>query len=212
MITDLASLAKEKPQLYTRLRCAARNRQAHVHLLMENVDKPLNLGAIARTCDALGIQHIHYLPTKRHEREKHLLAKTSVSASQWLHFTPFSDIQQHLTQRQQAGWHIIATTPDPTATSLYDFDFTAHHKLVLAVGSEAHGLSNTTFEHAHTTLTIPTAGIVQSLNVSVATAILLAEICRQRQHKRFLLKPTAQDTLIQHWIRTTLTKKRTQPT
>lgn len=95
---DITSLKKEKTALYDRLCTVAKQRQANVHLLLENVDKPSNLGAIARSCDAFGIQHIGYLPSKRHVKEKRLMMQSSVSASEWLDFEAFDNTESYFEQ------------------------------------------------------------------------------------------------------------------
>ena len=71
----------------------------------------------------------------------------------------------------------IATVPDQSATSLYDFEFARDDLLVL--GSEAHGLPAEVIEACDIRLTIPQRGVTQSLNLCVASGIILAEWFRQ---------------------------------
>jgi tRNA (cytidine/uridine-2'-O-)-methyltransferase len=78
--------------------------------------------------------------------------------------------------REHAG-RSIATVPDQSATSLYDFRFDADDLILF--GSEGHGLPEVVVEACDTRLTIPQRGATQSLNLSVASGIILAEWFRQ---------------------------------
>ena len=207
MITDIPSFKKHKEALYQRFCDVAAQRQAGVQLIMEHVDHPANLGAIARSCDALGVQQISYLPSRRHAREKRLIIQSSVSASQWLDFTEFTATKEFLAKLKADDWCIMATSPHYAATSIYDVNFTQYPKIAVMIGSESRGLSENAFENADLNITIPMAGFTQSFNVAVATAIVLSEVCRQRQQPHFLLEPQDQQTLVKQWINRLLQTK-----
>ena len=160
----------------------AKNRQPGLMVIMEDVHNHHNLAAIARSCDAFGIQKIAFTledetlfdPTQSGEI-------TSASASKWLDYRIFEQGTHHaLTTLKSEGWHIMATWISREAPSIYEVDFTLHDQLALLVGNEHAGLSKMAIEMADSYVWIPMMGMIQSFNVSVATAISLFEITRQR--------------------------------
>lgn len=201
-VSSLVSLLREqKPDLYARFCHVAAARQNGLIVLLEQVSNMGNLGAITRVCDALGIQTVHYLPTKFQEKQRYLTRGSSVGADQWLDIVPFVSTDTHFDALHAAGWHIAATSSEvPTATSIYEVDFTQPHKWVIAMGNEGRGLSETALKKADCIVTIPTYGLTQSLNVSVATAMVVGEVVRQRRDLRFLLDEVAQNALIEQLV------------
>ncbi|MGB0357026.1 MAG: TrmH family RNA methyltransferase [Cytophagales bacterium] len=154
-----------KPCLYARFCRIAAARQASVCLIMENVFKLGNLGAIARSCDALGIQQVGYLSTYCSTKYRHSLARTSKGASQWVTYTPFEDTATHIDQLHREGWHVLATSSVEQGQPFDEIDFAAYPKLALMVGSESEGLSASALHKADQLITIPMHGFVESFNV-----------------------------------------------
>jgi tRNA (guanosine-2'-O-)-methyltransferase len=183
----------------------ATNRQRGLMVLMEAVKNPHNLAAIARSCDAFGVQHLAYI------LHKDGLAGalddgdiSSATAAKWLDYRPFEyGTKAALTTLKAEGYHLMATWVNPQATSIYDVDFTQHEKLVLMLGSEWHGLSETAVKMADSHLYIPMMGMLESFNVSVAAALSLFEISRQRRAspKDFSLPEDEGRQLIAEFIR-----------
>jgi tRNA (guanosine-2'-O-)-methyltransferase len=158
------------------------NRQRGLMLMMENVHNPHNLAAIARSCDALGVQDLAFTMEHGSEFDTDLIDITAVSAFKWLDYRQFTQgTGAALTTLKAEGWHIMATWVNPQARSIYEIDFTQYEKLVLLVGSEGSGLSATAVAMADSFLYIPMQGFIQSFNVSVAAALSLFEITRQRR-------------------------------
>jgi tRNA (guanosine-2'-O-)-methyltransferase len=184
-----------------RIRTVAANRQRGVMVLMEDVYNPHNLAAIARSCDAFGVQQIAFTLEDHDQFDPQEVGRvSSSSASKWLDYRIFEDgTRACLTTLKREGWHIAATLVDEKARPLYEIDFTVpeYDKLVIMVGNERSGLSPTAAELADTTVFIPMAGMIRSFNVSVATAITLAEITRQRNasDKRYTLDDDAASAL-----------------
>jgi len=148
------------------------------------VHNPHNLAAIARSCDAFGVQQVAFTmadsetfdPTNRN-------TPTSTSASKWIDYRAFEDgTEPCFATLKREGWHIAATVAGNDVPSLYDIAWTQpeYEHLAVVVGNERVGLSETAVQHASSAITIPMLGMIRSLNVSVATAIILAEITRQR--------------------------------
>lgn len=165
-----------------RLVKTARKRQRGLMLLMEDVHNEHNLAAISRSCDAFGVQKVAFtLENPDHFNPKRIPQVTARGAAKWLDYRIFSDGTANALQTLKSeGWHIVATSLRPGATPLHTVDFTQYEKLVLMVGNEHEGLSPAALEHADGAVYIPMQGFTQSFNVSVAAALCLYEITRQR--------------------------------
>jgi len=166
-----------------RLHTAARLRQRGLMVVMEDVHNPHNLAAIARSCDAFGIQQVAFTVQDHNLFDPQNVGRiSSSSASKWLDYRIFeAGTVDCFTQLQAEGWHLMATVAGDDIPSLYDVDLTQHEKLAVLVGNEHRGLSPKAVDMADSHITIPMRGMIQSFNVSVATAIILAEVTRQRQ-------------------------------
>ena len=164
-----------------RIESAVKQRQRGLMVLMEKVLNPYNLAAIARSCDAFGVQQLAATVEQglNPEETGH---PASSSASKWLDFRLFTDGTEAALQSLKAeGWHLVATVLSERAQPIYELDFARHERVALIVGNEREGLSETAIAMADTHLIIPMQGMIQSFNVSVATAITLFEITRQRR-------------------------------
>jgi tRNA (guanosine-2'-O-)-methyltransferase len=183
-----------------RMRQVAAARQRGLVVLMEDVYNPFNLAAIARTCDALGVQSLGFMCQSRDAfNPQEVGALASRSAAKWIDYTLYEGgTQAVLTRFKSAGYHIVATTTAPDAVPLAAADLT-HAQLLLLVGHERHGLSAAAEALADTRVVIPMVGMVQSLNVSVAAALVLYEIVRQRG-VRCRYTPEEAEALVQRWL------------
>lgn len=201
-----------------RVRFVARNRQRGLMVVMEDVHNPHNLGAIARSCDAFGVQHIAFTVENRELFDPQDVTRVaSTAASKWLDYRLFAEPGGGSTAAcfaalRAEGWHLLATVADEDVPSLYDFDTTRYEKLALVVGNEHAGLSPAAVQAADSRVTIPMYGMTQSFNVSVATAIALAEITRQRRRDpaRFLVDGAERDALHAELLRRSLLPRRTR--
>ena len=161
----------------------ASKRQHGLMMLMEDVHNPHNLMAIARSCDAFGVQNLAFTMEDENHFDPTQIGKvSSSSASKWLDYRIFEHgTRDALTTLKSEGWHIMATWVNPDAKSIYEIDFAQHDKLVLMVGNEHSGISETAVEHADSYMYIPMQGMIESFNVSVAAALTLYEASRQRR-------------------------------
>ena len=200
MEDKITFLQRINPRLYEKFCQIASQRQANVRLIMENVTKPGNLGAIARSCDGLGVQQIGYLATPLYEKHQQAMVSTSKGVSQWLTYAPFENTAHHLDELRGAGWRILATSSVKMGKPLDEIDFAAYPKLALVVGSELTGLSPAALEKADELITIPMQGFVESFNVSVAAALIVAAMVRQRQDATFLLDKIGQQQLVDQFV------------
>ena len=151
-------------------------RQPPFWAIVDNLEKPGNLGAILRTADAAGADGI--VLTGKQGTDSH--NPNAIRASLGAFFTvPIAEVR--VTEviewlRTQAIMIVAAT---PTASIPYTaVDLTG--PVALVTGSEAYGLSRTWLAAADMTVKIPMVGRVDSLNLATATALLLYEVVRQR--------------------------------
>jgi tRNA (guanosine-2'-O-)-methyltransferase len=160
----------------------AAHRQRGLMIVMEDVHNPHNLAAIARSCDAFGIQEIAFTMDEENLFDPKEIGKiSSASASKWLDYRIFEHgTHAALATLKNEGWHIMATWVNPEAKSIHEIDFTQYEKLALLVGNEHAGISQTAIELADSYMYIPMMGMIESFNVSVAAALSLFEITRQR--------------------------------
>ncbi len=151
-------------------------RQPDLTVVMENVHKPHNLSAIARTCDGIGVGHIHAVVPKGSFR---LGGKAASGTQKWVKAKYWRDTAETVASLQQKGFTVYAADLNPDAIDYRAIDYTK--PTAVLVGSELVGVSKEAVAAADHTMTVPLYGMVESLNVSVATAIVLYEAARQRE-------------------------------
>lgn len=145
-------------------------------LVLDGVQDPHNLGACLRSADAAGV-HLVILPKDRAAGLTPVARRAASGAAETLPILLATNLARVLGQLRQAGlW--LAGTSDQGASSLYETDLTG--PLALVMGGEGKGMRRLTAEACDYHLRIPMRGMVESLNVSVATAVCLYEIVRQR--------------------------------
>jgi len=164
------------PERYHRISHMLDQRQPDLTLVLEDVHKPHNLAAIARSCDAVGIGEIHAVASDAKVRLKQ---DAAAGASRWIQVHRHTDAASCLADLRAGGFHLLAAHLSERAVSYLDVDYTRPTALVS--GTELFGISAATAELVDQHVVIPMHGLVQSLNVSVATALVLYEARRQRQ-------------------------------
>lgn len=149
-------------------------------VVIEGAEKPGNLGAILRTADAAGVEGVILAYGAVDSTDLHNPNVVRASLGTIFSVPVVSDSSAHIIhQLQQRGIQIVTTTP-AAAARYTAVDLTA--PVAIVMGSEAHGLSDEWLNAADQQVMIPMHGIADSLNLSVATALLLYEVVRQRQH------------------------------
>jgi tRNA (guanosine-2'-O-)-methyltransferase len=106
---------------------------------------------------------------------------TSSSASKWVESEKFNNAKECFESLRNEGFKIYASQLNENAKELYKFDLT--EKVALVFGNEHRGISDEVAKLADEVFYIPMRGMIQSLNVSVATAVSLYEVQRQREEK-----------------------------
>jgi tRNA (guanosine-2'-O-)-methyltransferase len=164
------------PRRFHRLRTALNQRMGDLTVLLEAVDKPHNLSAILRTCDAVGVLEAHVVSLPGRPRTFNTTARGS---QKWVPLHPHPSIEEGLQSLKSRGFRIFGTHLGVEARDYRACDFTG--PTCFLMGAEKWGLSEAALRLVDQPLFIPMGGMVQSLNVSVAAAILLFEALRQRQ-------------------------------
>ena len=181
------------------------HRQQGAAVVLEDVYDPHNAEAVFRSCDAMGIQHVHLVFDRQMPYDPLEIGhRSSSSAHKWLTFHVHHSSDACIAALQSEGYSCLGTALTDDAESLYGTDFTRHDKVALFFGNERTGLQSTTMEKMDAIITIPMAGMVQSLNISVSAGILLFELVRQRRasatKERWELVGEAQDALRDHFV------------
>ena len=149
---------------------------ADLTVLLEHVEKPHNLSAILRSCDAVGALEAHIVSLQGRPRT---FNSTAQGSQKWVPLNDHPDIETAISKLKKEGFRIYGTHLGVEAKDYRDCDFTGPTAFVL--GAEKWGLTDRARDLMDEALFIPMRGMVQSLNVSVATATLLFEALRQRQ-------------------------------
>jgi 23S rRNA (guanosine2251-2'-O)-methyltransferase len=151
--------------------------QHRFFLALDGIEDPHNLGALLRTADGAGVDGV-IIPERRSAPVSATVAKTSAGASEHVRIARVTNLVRSLEQMKQANVWVLGLdergSPDYT-----DFDFRTD--CVLVLGSEGAGLHDLVKKTCDHLLRIPMAGMVSSLNVSVAGAVVMYEAMRQRR-------------------------------
>ena len=151
-------------------------RQTNMTVFMDEVHKPHNLAAIVRTCDAVGIGEVHAVYPEGLLRS---CGGTASGSNRWVETKTHDSFDQGILPLKAQGMQVLAAHFSERAVDFRSIDYTK--PTVVLVGSELYGVSDRAAEVADEHVLIPMLGMVQSLNVSVATAIILYEMQRQRE-------------------------------
>lgn len=155
---------------------AKRRSQAPFLLLLDGIEDPHNLGSILRSGDAAGVDGV-IIPKRRAAGLTQAVAKASAGAIEYVPVSRVANLAQTIERLKEEGFWITGT--DASARLDYrQVDYTLPTALV--IGSEGRGISRLVREKCDHLVKIPMAGKVNSLNASVASAILMYEVWRQR--------------------------------
>lgn len=145
-------------------------------LLLDGVTDPHNLGACIRTAEAAGV-HAIVVPKDKSCGMTATVRKVASGAAEILPFVQVTNLSRCLKALQERGIWVIGTDLS-TDTSLYQQDLKG--PVAIVMGGEAKGLRRLTRENCDSLVKLPMHGTIESLNVSVATGVVLFEALRQR--------------------------------
>ncbi len=144
-------------------------------LYLDGVQNPHNLGSILRTCAHFGIPYLLGEQGKLPALSPSA-CRIAKGAAEIVRLIPLQKPIQTLHSLKQKGFSLISTSSHG-GSSLYQFQFPS--RAIIALGSESHGVSADFLKLAPSQLKIPGTGLIESLNVSVATSLFIGEYCRQ---------------------------------
>lgn len=156
-------------------------RFASLAVIIESVDDPHNLGAILRTCDAVGVGEIHLVYPTKAPRMRELKTNSAASAAKWLNIKKATSIKGCISSLHRRGFKVLVTALSDKGKPQWKWNLKG--KVAIAMGNEHSGASPDLLRLSDGIITIPMRGMVQSLNVSVATAVVLEDALRQRSMK-----------------------------
>ena len=148
-------------------------------VVLDGVEDPRNLGAIARTAECAGAHGI-FLPERRAVGLTETVAKTAAGALEYLPVAKVVNLNRLLEDLKERGIWIVGTSAQ-AKMSYSDWDWTIPSAIVL--GGEGKGLHRLVEENCDALVKIPLSGKIESLNVSVAAGVILYEARRQRDLK-----------------------------
>jgi tRNA (guanosine-2'-O-)-methyltransferase len=148
--------------------------------VLENIFDPLNVSAVMRSCDAVGIREIFVVYTQPYlqRRGLRLGKKTSAGTFKWMDVYVFDSLEECLSRVKSRYGRVLATQLSEESPSLYSLEL--HHPTALLFGNEDEGVSPEALRQSDGYFAIPQAGFAESLNISVSCAVSLYEAYRQR--------------------------------
>ncbi|MCH4178616.1 MAG: 23S rRNA (guanosine(2251)-2'-O)-methyltransferase RlmB [Megasphaera sp.] len=146
-------------------------------VLPDGVEDVHNLGAIIRTAECAGVDAV-LLPKRHSAPINETVSKTSAGAVEYMPLVQIGNITQTLKQLKKQGFWVIGADMDGVGDY---FHSSLTEPIVLVIGSEGKGISHLVKETCDVLVRIPMFGQVNSLNASVAAALLMYEVVRQRQ-------------------------------
>ena len=164
------------PERFQKIKDILIKRQPDLTVVLDNVHKPHNLAAIIRSCDAVGISDIHGISSN--EQKVSVNLKSASGSNHWVNLHIHHSIPNVISELKQSGFSIYAANDSTKAIDYRKVDYTKPSVIVL--GAELDGISPETLDAVDEEIKIPMQGMVESLNVSVANAVILFEAQRQR--------------------------------
>ena len=164
------------PRRFERLKSVLNKRMSDLTILVENVEKPHNLSAILRSCDAVGVLEAYAIFNK----DKLLTFNSTAQGSQkWVKINQYKETTEAIKVLKEKGFKLYGTNLNSNSIDYKKCNFEGPTAFVL--GAEKWGISKEATSLVDEEIHIPMRGMVESLNVSVAASTLLFEAIRQRQ-------------------------------
>ena len=147
-------------------------------LVLDGLTDPRNLGALLRTAEAVGVDHV-VIPKDRSAQVTPLVVKASAGAAHYLKISQVTNLRRAICTLKDTGYWAVGLDGE-SPECLYDKDFP--NRLLIVLGSEGKGLRPVTQRECDFLVSIPMLGKIASLNVAVAGAVFLYELVRQRRN------------------------------
>lgn len=164
------------PERYQKLRRTLDLRQPDLTLLTEQLHKPRNIAALLRTSDAVGIHELNMVwPWEKHRH----YSGTAMGSDRWVDIVRHESMSDAIDVLHSRNYVVYAAHLSDQACDYRQVDYTLPCAILL--GNEKQGVSADTAAKVDKHIIVPMMGMVESFNVSVAAAIILAEAQYQRQ-------------------------------
>ena len=148
-------------------------------VVLDGVEDPRNFGAILRTVECAGVNGV-FIPERRAVGLTETVAKSSAGATEYVKVAKVSNLNRLIEDLKSRNIWVVGTSVE-TEMNYTDWDW--NQPTALVVGSEGKGLHRLVAENCDALVKIPMLGEIESLNVSVATGVILFEAIRQRSLK-----------------------------
>ena len=147
-----------------------------VIVVLDGVEDPHNLGAVIRTAEACGVSGI-VVPQRHSAPLSATVVKASAGASAYVPVARVVNLVKSIDDMKQRGFWVVGVDPGAKQPwTRYDY----RSSVALVLGGEHRGLRRLVREHCDVLVRIPMLGKIESLNISVAAAVVLYEVVRQR--------------------------------
>lgn len=163
------------PERQSRIRSTVERRTCDVVPVLENIYDRGNVSAVLRSAEALGYQCAHVIETSERFKSAN---RVTQGADKWLDVRRWTSTAACASELKRQGFQIVATHLDSRAMPISEIDFARPTAIVF--GNEKDGISAEMIATCDHTIIIPMQGFVQSFNISVAAAISLYHIHRER--------------------------------
>ena len=176
-------------------------RTRHFAVVLENIYQQHNSSAVVRSCDIFGVQDLYVIENTYSSKVSRHVARGS---QKWLTFHRYKKDTNNTVEcfedLKKEGYQIIATTPHNDSCYLHDFDISK--KSAFVFGVEKEGVSEYVKENADGFLKIPMVGFTESLNISVAAAIILENLTARLRNTDLDWKHSQEEVMAvyEEWI------------
>ncbi|MEQ8187060.1 MAG: RNA methyltransferase [Candidatus Eremiobacterota bacterium] len=150
----------------------------HIWLLAYEIQDPGNLGTIIRTADAAGVKGI-FLSSGTVDVTNPKVIRATMGSFFHIKLFKINDIESFMINARKKGVTFVTTS---VSSGKEYFNIEYHPPLVLIAGNEGHGLPDNIIQRSDINITIPVYGKAESLNVGIASGIILYEIARQKHY------------------------------
>ena len=173
------------PERYQKFRRVLEKRQPDLTVIADQLHKGRNMAAIRRTCDAMGVPEMHAVLPQGFKQKR--FAGTTQGTHKWVNLVKHRSLPACIDQVRAQGMQVCVADLAEQSVDYRAVDFTKPTAILM--GAEVTGVSEQALASADVHFNVPMLGLVESLNVSVACALILSEAIRQRQHAGMLDKP-----------------------
>ena len=177
-------------------------KQPTLQVMLDDVSNSQNVSAIIRSCDGVGVLNLYY--STKDDLNLRIHKTITQGTHRWLNRKriDYKDRVDFLKKRQKEGFQVVVTHLAEKSVSFTKVDYTKPTLLVM--GNEHEGISDEVLAVADKNIVIPMRGMAQSLNVSVATALILYEAGRQRDEAKMYDKAQisieSMEKIMEDWI------------